>query len=333
MAWLLRALALLLSCAVVSDGFRVRQHRRSSSGAARTEAIAEKPQRGYVNKLYTWGAPALLDGGFLPDPRRGDGCWQGLRVINIKTDTTTGIWDLDVVTFIAQGVGYWHTNQSSVKMDENGQKWVFPCNSTERQGFQIPATSIHLQAVYKERADTLKDLEGGEATFMTRYFIVPSYEPAEKAAASISATGYKLVGSSIWDEKETHLMQHPSSKECILSFQGTTKERVLDWWDNLRFYAGAYCGIGGRAVHAGFRGQLRAILETPSFKENIQDKLPKCSDVTVIGHSLGGALAALYSYCVNAAPAKGTDGWEDYQLMQYFKAKPEVLDPLYPKLA
>merc|ERR1719499_2247685 len=147
---------------------------------------------------------------------------------------------------------------------------------------------------------------------------------SDDPADYIKPSGWKMVGSSLWDSKETHLMQHPSTKDCILSFQGTAGDRTLDWWDNLRFYDTDFCGLTNM-VHGGFRDQLRAIVQGPSFQEEIQSKLPKCRDVTVIGHSLGGALAALYSYCVNAAPGQGTDGWEDYEHMEYFRSTPEVL--------
>jgi len=279
---------------------------------------------GYVNKLYTWGSAAILRGGFLPDPRRGDRCWRGRRIVNTNTEQSlTGVWYTDIVTNIANAVGYWHAGQPTVKLSESGIAREYPCGDDGDEWLEVPSVKTHSQNVYKERSNFLS----GEAETLTRYFVVASYMTAQEAAANIAPSGWRMVGSSEWDEKETHLMQHPSSKECILSFQGSAQDRVLDWWDNLRFYDVKFCGLGDN-VHGGFRDQLRAILRTNSFKNNILSKLPKCKDVTVVGHSLGGALASLYSYCVNVALSEGMDGWDDHQLVQFSRSTPELLPPI-----
>merc|ERR1719330_478509 len=208
--------------------------------------------------------------------------------------------------------------QPTVRLDNNSQRYDYACG-VEGPRPLIPSVSLHLQSEYESRADLLD----GEARMLTKYFLTASYRPAREAANYISPSGWKLVGSSEWDAKETHLMQHPSSKECVLSFQGTTSERVLDWWDNIRFYDVDFCGLRDK-VHGGFRDQLRAILDTSSFKNNIQNKLPKCKKLTVVGHSLGGAIAALYSYCVNTGPSGGDDS-----RVQFSMSTPEVLPPLF----
>jgi len=299
----------------MSEAARVARHKSN-------ETVAESSS-GYVDHLYTWGAAAVLRGGFLPDRRRSDGCWQGFRIVNINVGFT-GTWYVDIVNGIANVVGYWHANQPTVKMDQNGKANYFPCGNTSQQWLEIPSVDIHLQDVYESRADTLN----GDARTLTKYFVTASYKVAQEAASMISPSGWKLVGSSEWDSKETHLMQHPSSKECVLSFQGTANDRVLDWWDNLRFYDTPFCGLGDN-VHGGFRDQLRAILDSASFRENIQSKLPKCSELTVIGHSLGGAMAALYSYCLNAGLTQGADGWEDYNRVQFSRSTPEVIPSMF----
>merc|ERR1719221_193497 len=121
-------------------------------------------------------------------------------------------------------------------------------------------------------------------------------------------------------------MQHPSTKNCVLSWQGTTSERVLDWFDNLNFFDVTFCGLG-EYLHGGFVDQLRTILDTQSFRNNIQTKLPKCNELTVVGHSLGGALAALYSYCLNAGSSGGADN-NRVKFTRY--STPRVISPVQP---
>jgi len=317
MALSVRGLASVLVSAVISDAFRVRQKTRSRSNS--TGEVAEGRASGYVKKLYTWGAPSVLDDQWLQDPRTG-GCWEGLRIVNINTDTPSWFdWDIDVVSTIANQVGYWHAKQDQVFLSNASMTINYNCG-VERSEWGRFSSDLHSTSLYEARSDLLS----GEARTLTKYFIGASYDRAADAANYIAPTGYKVVGSAEWDDKETHLYQHPSSKNCILSWQGTTAERVLDWWDNLRFYDVDFCGAGEN-VHGGFVDQLRTILDTQSFQSNIQSKLPKCNELTVVGHSLGGALAAIYSYCLN----KGSAGGSDYDRVKFTKSSPAVLPPLY----
>jgi len=316
-----RGIASVLVLAVISDAFRT----RTRSGSASTQDFAEGRASGYVNKLYTWGAPSVYDDGSeggrqnLQDPRTG-GCWQGQRIITINSGGWTGTWDVDVVSQVANAVGYKHAKQPTAWLSNESNVIFNEACGVDRETWGWSSVSLHSQNVYAARADLLS----GEASTFTKYFLKASYYQATDAANYISPSGYKLVGSSEWDDKETHLMQHPSSKNCVLAFQGTTSERILDWWDNIRFYDVTFCGLGD-TVHGGFVDQLRTILDTQSFKTNIHNKLPKCNELTVVGHSLGGALAALYSYCLNA----GSSGGADNNRVRFSRSTPAVLPPLY----
>jgi len=309
------AVSVLVVLFVGVPAFRVKQRTGKMS---QEDSVGD--QSGYVTSLYTWGAAAVLDDQYLSNPRSADGCFQGLRVVNIDTQTLTGWWDSDIVSGVANIVGYWHAKMPTARLSNASERFDYPCGQ-EGPRPVFGTVALHGQDVYESRAGLLS----GEAYTMTRYFVTASYRIARDAAAYTAGSGYVLVGSSEWDAKETHLFQHPSTKNCVLSFQGTTSERILDWWDNLRFYDVEFCGLGDN-VHGGFRDQLRAILDTQSFRTNIQSKLPMCNELTVVGHSLGGALAALYSYCLNAR----SSGGEDNDRVKFTRfGTPRVIPPLF----
>merc|ERR1719401_2249156 len=116
---------------------------------------------------------------------------------------------------------------------------------------------------------------------MTQYFLGASYMGFWDAIDYTIPSGYVLLDSAEWDQKWTHMYLDPSSWHCIVSFQGTSSERLLDWWDNIRFYDTDFCGLQN-SVHGGFRDQLRAIVDHPDFQYWITGKMRQCEDVSVI---------------------------------------------------
>jgi len=84
---------------------------------------------------------------------------------------------------------------------------------------------------------------------------------------------------------------------------------------NLRFAPASFCGIPN--VHRGFRNQVRRAIRSEMWKTEIQPKLAACSKLYVAGHSLGGGQAQLVAACLQRAPAKGEDGWQDYQHLRW----------------
>jgi len=312
----MRVVACLLASATLSSALR-NVKSRTNFTKSRLNASSSVP---VVDALYTWGAPAVIDKAFLANPRSPDGCWKGRRIVTLRTQTSTGIWDVDAVNGITNAVGYWHAKQPTIKVDEKGHGlYHYPCGNDASNGIEVPVVSLHLPDLYDRVAAHLS----GEDRLMTRLAVLSSYSRKAQAASIVRTVGWRLVGSSLWDGKETYLIQHPDTLKCVMTFQGTTTSRVLDWWDNLRIYAGSYCGLPNR-VHAGFRDQLRAVTESSGFQSDIKAKMGKCRTLTVAGHSLGGAMAAMYSACVNNAPS----GDSDYGHVKWTLQTPALLKPI-----
>ena len=85
------------------------------------------------------------------------------------------------------------------------------------------------------------------------------------------------------------------TSECILAFSGT--DDTPDWLTtNFQPGTSERCG---KEMHAGFGSELASITGDSDFND-FQEDLQKCCCVFVTGHSLGGALAAIFHYCARA---------------------------------
>merc|ERR1711879_309591 len=122
--------------------------------------------------------------------------------------------------------------------------------------------------------------------------------------------GWNLVGiATMPGADRTFLHQDPSTLNCIVSFSGSNS--VDDWVHDLAAVGHEWCGFD--EVHDGFRVELEHMARSESFKFNVLRKLPKCAELYVTGHSLGGAMAELFAACTNRAPQPGLKGAEDYK--------------------
>merc|ERR1712187_1037426 len=164
--------------------------------------------------------------------------------------------------------------------------------------------------------------------------------------------GYNVVGAAkfegSWVEgvQVSYLLQDPHSLECVLTFQGTySMEDAL--WDAAAFPV-AFCGLTQRGenccsdspickatcqperpqdsfVHMGFRNQLRRIVGTKAFQDHIHANLPSCASVTTFGHSLGAAMAELYTACAERHLAAGDFGFQDFSEIGWEKNTPQII--------
>eukprot|EP00439_Symbiodinium_sp_Y106_P020264 s3315_g2.t1 len=96
-------------------------------------------------------------------------------------------------------------------------------------------------------------------------------------------------------QRDAVALYQSSTSECILAFSGT--DDSSDWLTtNFQPGTSERCG---KEMHAGFGSELASITGDSDFND-FQEDLQKCCCVFVTGHSLGGALAAIFHYCANA---------------------------------
>ena len=131
-----------------------------------------------------------------------------------------------------------------------------------------------------------------------------------KTLKKISTAEYrmelKLAGS---DKKVSTLYEHSEKYECTLAFSGTELTNIVDIMHDLGSGRGQWCSING--IHLGFAHAMQAWWESGG-KEQTKTLITstKCEDsISVVGHSLGGAKAALLAACVNS-----NNGWLGHQL-------------------
>jgi hypothetical protein len=121
------------------------------------------------------------------------------------------------------------------------------------------------------------------------------------------------------------LYQQPETLECVVVFQGTTV--VLDWLANFDIQPWSFCGFG--KVHKGFRAKMLRMTAGMDWRQVLLPKLKKCSSVAATGHSLGGAIAELWSSCANKAIKPGESGYAEHRIASFEFDKPEKLPSFY----
>lgn len=305
-----------------ATGFRARRevHRPPSKAQPGAEELPPLEERGVVEELYTWGAPMVSTDPLL-NPRSEDGCFKGLRMLNVNNEHL--VHSVDPVPALFRLFGYYHPHIKVVKLDQHLQANEMECGWMGRTPETLDV-ALHMPHLYAERWS--QQVWDGYVANISGMVVDPSYwSDPEQVAQHILPYGWNLVGTSLYRKKVSHLIQDPRSLDCILTFQGSVG--ILDWWDNVQWADAPYCGLDNK-VHQGFRSQVRWVTQSQVWQAEIRRKLPFCRNVIVGGQSLGGAMASLFAACVAQAPTEGFAYEYDYKYLWWKKDVPKLLDPI-----
>lgn len=281
--------------------------------------LVKQAPNGKVDEIFTMGAP----GPFQQAP--SSECLPGLRVITAWGRTEW--WApsmIDAVPSLTQAVGLRHFMMDIGQVDlRYGNFSLTPCsNATARDPSNGTASiPIHKTARYEEGYAYLPE----RAAKMSRFARIAYEADTGKVRRAAWRYNYGLVATVLSETDRTqisHLLQNPFTMECTLTFHGT--EDTMDWVTNFQASWTDFCGLSTR-VHWGFRWQLRRMVQNAGFQRDIRPKLPFCKKLTVVGHSMGGAVGELLAACLQRVPRGGE---EDYQHIGFRLQTPKVLDYL-----
>lgn len=313
--------ALLLEAAL---SFRVKPKKQASGGAEGTG----------VGSLWTFGCPHV-SAPALTNPQRADGCFDGFRVVNIDYEPITN--DQDLVTMLLNPTNYRHVKQATVKLiaeDFFGliqyPPLLYECG-VEPDGFYAPSLQEHFQDGYRQRASIVSNSQVPNLAKVANLSLLNSYNNnVAEVANDVRSQGWGLVDSAvigssniILGREPSHLMQDPGSLRCLLTFEGS--DDVVDFIDDVRVIRVPFCGLQ-QTVHSGFKSVVMEMVGSSEFQTKIKPQLQFCDKVDVMGHSLGGATAALFAACASNPLQPGDEGYDEYQRFAWTPATPKKLN-------
>merc|ERR1719277_50939 len=325
MAWTL-ATALFVG----ASAFRVKPKRRSQRAAQ-------------IDGIFAYAAPGIAEPA-LVNPRGGP-CFPGVRWANVKLQ-----WfgqEADTVTTITGVLGYRHPwmDFKLVDLKNDSKNQLYSCAQEGEEVGNRPRglskIALHDRGLYREATENM-DLGWGDLLHKMANIGLPESYNLNRTRADQNARrfGWEVIGSAIDEgganryvgEQVSHLFQNQASKECMLTFQGSSS--LPDWAANLNLKKVPFCGYapentlaaaeehlhlasGQALVHEGFKDALMQIVKNDDWQSDVRPKLASCSKVYVTGHSLGAAQAQLFGACVQKAPGQGQDGYDDYRYMSW----------------
>lgn len=249
--------------------------------------------------------------------------------------------EADTATTITGLLGFRHPwmDFKMVDLKNSGNSFFYKCDDeVPNRPRGLSKIALHDRQLY---ADAMEDMDLGWGDLMHKLanMALPESYNLDRASAHANAQafGWGLIGSALdaggadgyVGEQVSHLFKDSSSKECILTFQGSSSPE--DWSANLNLAKVSFCGFapagarvakddevsglnaGESLVHEGFKDAMMQIVNSSDWQSDVRPKLSSCSKVYVMGHSLGGAQAELFTACAQKAPGVGENGWDDYQ--------------------
>jgi len=276
---------------------------------------------GTVDSLWTYGGPEV--GKSRPLTSFG-GCFKGQRVV--ITNGTGSRKGVDLVSIVARKVGYYPAEMNLVEVEKQSRtRKVAKCSSDlMRKPEGRGKFDLHDIPLYYELLR-----ETGESSLQLDYAHFALFTAAVKnkadARSDVQRRGWELVGIAnhqggiiLGGPQVAHLIQHPSTLDCVVTFQYTMS--LADWWNNLAILSKSFCGRSEK-VHGGLANALSLTINSTEWQANIRPNLKYCSKVITVGHSQGGAQAELFAACVNQNP--NSNG--AYNSIKWTRATPKRL--------
>jgi len=296
-------LNVLLSWTLLMSGDAARVARHNTTKAA-----------GRVSHMFTFGAPHPSNPKITT---KSGGCIKGYRVTAWRDDLFVDNEDIVPTLLVPSTYDQPNVKTLAVNGKGSGVQSTWSCGSNPIR-FTNPSVSLHDKQGYMDKMDLL-DSSYSRAKTASR-FLLMSYDHDKSAVRKAAAAeGWRLVGTAPINggEDVSHLFQEPGSLRCILTFEGS--DEWDDWLNNAKVKSASYCGLPMR-VHTGFMDELRKMVNSDTWQNEIRPKLGKCSSVDTMGHSLGGATVTLFTAC-----ADFQNGSEDYQKISWTTERSKLM--------
>mmetsp|Transcript_81347 Transcript_81347/g.143556 ORF Transcript_81347/g.143556 Transcript_81347/m.143556 type:complete len:354 (-) Transcript_81347:25-1086(-) len=295
-----------------------------------------RKQYGVVSRLYTYGAVGASKYP-LPNKQSLQNCFQGLRTY---TERIFGVnRESRQVDAASLFTGYPHAMVPTLALHEAEDSTYTECPGAFLEPQQHEAgTAIYqdwplhhedhyrwLDRVRVHGKHVSKD-EPFASAIRFRALAFKAYDEIYnfKTYMRKAMPGWSVVGHADFSQGTDHdpvwLAQHSNSLDCAVVFTGTNS--AIEFSETIDRKGTLFCGFP--EVHQGYARELRSMMADHKWKK-LQAKLSKCNSLSVVGHSLGGALAELFSACVNSR-----NNHLDFNRIKWEVAKPEALPPVHP---
>lgn len=233
---------------------------------------------------------------------------------------------VDPIVPLAGVMGLRHPKMRGVGLhwNESRAHWADCSDSLMNEPRNGGPTELHEGSVHRKLVSMI-DSFYLTLTKLGTQFSYGSFGDINDVAEGVKELGWRLVGQGYDDgsggwvggPQVSNLFQNPSNLDCVVTFQGSSS--IGDWLANANFGTRSFCGRRER-VHGGFRNHMRRITRQESWQTEVRAHLPRCGKVYVTGHSLGGAMAELFTACAESDGAS-----EDYSFISWVKGTPARL--------
>lgn len=299
-------------------------HEGYNIGLPRWASVSDIGKPGIADGVYPHAAPPTAWPP-LRDPLSSDGCFPGMRTWTARRNF--GVKWIDTAAMVTGWAGFRHPYMEAAELNVGTDRTTpFGCSSRSPNMPRGAPFVIHHRDYYINTAKLISPLHYNVSKVGVALDLISDLDEARQIARD---SGWRVVGHSLnpgnwlyvgWSS--SFLVQQPDTRVCMLTFMGS--KAVADWVANLHVWRANFCGLDVK-VHMGFRNKWRNVVRYRDWQESIRSKLPKCAQVLVVGHSLGGACSELFAACAARAPGLEEEGHEDYSYINWTRGVPEVL--------